>query len=316
MISPGAVIASVLPVYVLLLVGAILRKTGILKPENDAPMMRLVYEVMLPCYVLDKILGAEVLRSGIDVAWGLGLGFLLITSGILIGYLIGRLIRLQRGSGIRTFALSTGCQNFGFTAVPVVEILWGGGALAILFIHNIGVELAIWSIGVMIMSGEGGIPWKKLINGPVIAVILGLTLVMLGIDKSITGPPRVAMSMIGIGCFPLAIILTGASMIDLAFREKPSTRIILGSALVRLALAPAVILCAAKFLPLATELRQVLVVQAAMPAAMSPILLAKMYGGKPGVAVQVVIATTILSLLTLPWIVSWGSQWIGLNPVP
>jgi hypothetical protein len=61
------------------------------------------------------------------------------------------------------------------------------------------------------------------------------------------------------------------------------------------------------------ELRQVLVVQAAMPAGMSSILLARMYGGRPAVAVQIVIATTVLSLLTLPWIITWGSEWIGLK---
>ena len=53
-------------------------------------------------------------------------------------------------------------------------------------------------------------------------------------------------------------------------------------------------------------------VQAAMPAGMTAILLARMYGGRPAVAVQVVIATTVLSLLTLPWIITWGSRWIGL----
>jgi predicted permease len=82
---------------------------------------------------------------------------------------------------------------------------------------------------------------------------------------------------------------------------------------VRLILAPMAILAAAKFFPLPVELRQVLVVQAAMPAAMPAILLARMYGGRPAVAVQIVIATTVLSLLTLPWIITWGSEWIGLK---
>lgn len=316
MISPGAVIASVLPVYLLLVAGAVMRKTGLLKPEFDAGIMRLVFAVMLPSFILDKILGAEVLRSGVDVAWGLGLGFFLIIAGIVIGFAVGRLIGLESGNGRRTFALASGCQNFGFTAVPLAEILWGGGALAILFVHNIGVEIAIWSVGLMVMSGERGISWKKLINGPMVAVLIGMILVALRVDTHITGPPRQAMSMLGIGAFPVAILITGASMMDLAGVEKLSPKVVIGSAAVRLILAPAVILAAAKYLPLATELRQVLVVQAAMPAAMTPILLAKLYGGRPGIAVQVVIGTTVLSLLSLPWVVSLGSRWIGLSPVP
>ena len=75
------------------------------------------------------------------------------------------------------------------------------------------------------------------------------------------------------------------------------------------------ILAAAKYLPLVVELRQVLVVQAAMPAAMTPIMLARLYGGRPAVAVHVVLATTLGRLLSLPWIIFWGLEWIGLKPL-
>ncbi len=314
-ISPAAVIASVLPVYLLIVAGAVLRKTGILRPHHDEGIMRVVFTVMLPCFILDKILGNEVLRSGGVIVWAIGLGFCLMAAGIAIGWMVGRLMGLERGTGMRTFALASGCQNYGFTAIPVVEILWGGGALALLFAHNIGVEIMIWTVGVLIMSGERGISWSKLLNGPVIASTLGILLVVLGIDDKITGPPRVAMSTIGIGAFPLAILITGCSMMDLVGSERPNWKIIVGSALVRLALAPFVILCAAKYLPIATELKQVLLVQAAMPSALVPILLARIYGGRPVVAVQVVIGTTALSLLTLPWIITWGARWLDLKPM-
>ena len=315
MISPSAVIVSVLPVYLLIVAGALLRKTGILRHEHDAGVMQVIYSVMLPCFILDKILGAEVLQSGRVVIWGIGLGFGLILCGLLLAWAMAHLMGLERGTGMRTFTLSAGCQNFGFTAVPVLEILWGSSACALLFVHNIGVEAAIWSVGVMIMSGERGIPWRKLLNGPMIAVVVGLSLVALGLDQHVTGPLRKTLSMIGVGAFPVAIMITGATMVGLANTERPSLKIIVGAVLVRLMLAPAVILAAAKYLPLVEELRQVLVVQAAMPAAMTPIMLARLYGGRPSIAVQVVLATTIGSLLSLPWIIFWGIQWLGLKPL-
>jgi len=63
------------------------------------------------------------------------------------------------------------------------------------------------------------------------------------------------------------------------------------------------------------ELKQVLVVQAAMPAAMVPILLAKIYGGRPAVAVQIVIATTVISLFSLPFIITYGMRFLDLTPI-
>lgn len=295
--------------------GAALRKLGILKPEHDAGVMQVIFSVLLPCFILDKTLGAGVLRNFQVIATGAGLGFSLIIVGIGVGYLAGKAIGLSPGHGIRTFALASGCQNYGFTAVPVVEILWGTSAVALLFVHNIGVELAIWSIGVMIMSGETGIPWRRLANGPIIAVAVGLLLVALHVDHLVTGPPRVAFSMLGTGAFPLAIMMTGATIMDLVGHEKPSWKIITASCIVRLAVMPAVIILCAKFIPMAAELRQILLVQAAMPAALVPILLARLYGGRPGVAVQVVIATTIVSVITLPYIITFGIRYLELSPL-
>ena len=329
MLSAKLVILSVLPAYLLILAGAGLRWVGVLKREDDKGVMHVVFHVLYPCLILDKILGSDSVRSFSSVGWSILLGFFLPISGIACGWLVGKLIGLEKGSGQKTFALSAGVQNFGYTAIPVVQQLWGLGALSVLFVHNLGVELAMWSVGVMLMSGGNRFEWRKLVNGPVFAVVGGLLLVAVKVDLFLTppavgatelqtcliAPMREAMKMLGSGAFPVAIVLTGAMMWDLMASERPSAKIILGGSLVRFVISPAIILSAAKFLPLSLELKQVLVVQAAMPAAMTPILFARIYGGRPGIAVQIVVATTVISLLTLPWIIAWGTAWVGLKPL-
>ena len=315
MISHTEVLLSAMPVYILILMGVVFRWTGAIAKEHIDGITRLVYSVLVPCFIIDKILGSESIKAGSIIFSSIALGFGMIAVGILIGYLFGWLIGLEKGHGRRTFALASGCQNFGFNAAPVVEILWGGGALAILFVHNIGVEIAIWSVGVLIMNEHGGIPWRRIINGPLIAVAIGVLLVATNLDAHCTGPARKALSMAGAGAFPIGIMITGSAIMDLARAEKPTWKIALGSVIVRLMLIPAVFLLLAKFLPIAEGLRQILVVQAAMPAAMAPILLARIYGGRPGIAVQVVVATTVASIFTLPWVISLGCSWIGLKPL-
>lgn len=315
MITPTTIVLSVLPVYILIIGGAVLRKIGVLRQEHDIGIMHMVFSVMFPCFILDRMLGAEALKNPQTLVTGVGLGFGLISAGMALGYLVGKIIGLRTGEGIRTFALGAGCQNYGFAAIPVVEVLWGTSAVAVLFVHNIGVETAIWSVGVMLLTGERGIRWRRLVNGPIIAVVIGLTLVLLGIDDRITGPARIAMSMIGIGAFPLAIMMTGASIMDLVGTEKPSWKIISGAMLVRIILAPSLIILSAKFIPMVPELRQVLLVQASMPAAMGTILLAKLYGGRPAVAVQIVVATTVISIFTLPYVITFGIRYLELTPL-
>ena len=72
------------------------------------------------------------------------------------------------------------------------------------------------------------------------------------------------------------------------------------------------ILAAAKWLPLSIELKRVLVVQAAMPAGLMPIIIARHYGGQPLTAVQIVLGTTILALLTIPLWLRVGLAWVGV----
>ena len=311
-----------MPVYLLILLGGLSRRIGLTHREHDDGILRLVFHVLYPCFILDKILGSESVRDPVAVLWGIGTGFAFVAVGIGLAYVMAGFLGYERGTGKRTFALASGVQNFGYTAIPVVgQIFAGSGAMAMLFVHNVGVELAIWSVGVMLISGEREIPWRKLINGPVIAVALGLIFVALGWDgmrsPGENAPPepgvlRRTIEWMGAGAFPVAIFITGAVIMDLIGREKPTWRASLGGIFLRLMIIPAIMLTAAKFLPAPLALKQVLVVQAAMPAALTPILLAKLYAGRPAIAVEIVIATTIFSLITLPIILMIGRHWLGI----
>ena len=302
---------QVLPVYLLIAAGVLFRRLGLTRKEGDDGILHVVLHVMYPCFILDKILGSDGVSDFGNVAWGFGVGFGMTACGFGLAWLLAGALGYQTGNGKRTFAVVSGVQNFGYTAIPVVQQVFGG-ALAMLFVHNLGVEMAIWSVGVMLISGERRIQWRRLVNGPAVAVVVGLLLVFTGMDKHVTGPPRQAMAWLGAGAFPLAIFATGAVIMDLIGRERPTLRASLGGTLVRLGLLPAVMLAVAKFVPMPVLLKQVMVVQAAMPAAMTPILLARLYGGRPAVAVEIVVATTLASLVTLPLVLMLGRWWVGV----
>jgi len=315
------IIQQLLPVYLLILVGAGLRRVGLTKREYDDAFLHLVFNVMYPCFILDNILGSSSVKDPSSVAWGIGLGFLFPVVGMALAWVVAGWLGYAKGSGRRTFALSSGIQNFGYTAIPVVQQLWvGTGAMAMLFVHNLGTELAIWSVGVMLISGDKKIPWKRLVNGPVVAVVAGLSLVALDWDgmrtsdagEALPGVIRTTLKWLGVGAFPLAIFTTGGIMMDMIGKERFSLKASIGGSILRLAVIPLIMLLGARFSCAPVELKQVLIVQAAMPAAMTPILLAKLYGGRPSVAVEIVVASTVLSLFTLPLVILFGRAFLGL----
>jgi predicted permease len=308
------VLQAAFPIYIIVILGAVLRRTRVLTPEMDKGIMTMTVQLLMPCLILDKMLGAEILRDVGVVLSSASVGFVIIAVGMMLGYGVARLMGLEMGGGRRTFAVSSGLQNYGYIALPLILYVFpdDDNVLAVLFTHNLGVELALWTVGLMLISGNFKPSWRAFIKGPIIAVVLGIFLVQTRLDQHVPSILARVLSMLGECAVPVALLLVGTTLHDLAKQMKLDWKISTGGILVRLAMVPFFILCLAKFLPLATELKQVLVIQAAMPAGMFSILMSRHYGGRAEVATQVVVATTLVSLLTMPLIVYWGLRWVGI----
>lgn len=318
-VSFSLILQAILPVYLMAGVGFALRAFKVMTPEMERGMLKMVIHCMYPCFILDKTLGNDLVRQPSVLGWGIGLGFGLVILGMGVSYVVARVLGLQPGNGRRTFCVAVGTQNFGYIAIPLLGKLFveAGGSeqvYGVLLVHSLGVEIALWVVGVMIMTGSiFGNP-KAMINGPTVAVVLGILLSSTGgwrvFEESggglIGASVREGMSWLGACAFPMGLVMIGATMYELVGKERISPKIAAGSLVVRIIVMPGAFLAAALYLPLITEMKQVLVVQASMPAAVSPIIVARHYGGSAGVAVQGVIATSVVALVTMPIWISRG----------
>lgn len=319
-------ISAVIPIYLLMVVGGVLRRREVLTPQMDAGLTRLVIHILYPALILDKILRAELLRDPAVVFSAIGVGLAVIVTGFGVATLVAIVIGLRKGTGRRSFTLSAGIQNYGYVAIPLLIVLsesaeTEAAVLGLLFTHSLGVELAVWTIGMMILRGQPVRSPRELLSGPIVAVVAGLILVFARLDvlareiPVLNGLLEIFLSLLhwlGLCAFPMGLLLIGTAISDLIGKERFSLRITVGGILVRLVVMPAVILTLAKVLPLVPEFKLVLVVQAAMPAAVTPIVLVRHYGGSPGAAVQVVLATSLAAILTIPLVIGLGRSWIGI----
>ncbi len=307
------VFMAAMPVYLIVALGPILRRTGALTPEMDRGIMTMAVHLFFPCLILDKVLGADILRDASVVAISMGVGFGLILLATAVAWFVGPLLGLKMGSGRRTFAVSGGLQNYGYIAIPLVAYLFSSGdVMAVLFIHNLGVELAMWTLGLMLLSGVAKPSPKVLLKGPIIAVVVGVFLLQTGLDHYVPSVVKSSFEMLGACAVPVSLLLVGTVVYDLFGNVKFDWKIGAGGVIVRLGLLTVLFLAVAKWVPMPVELQQVLVVQAALPSAMFPIVLSRHYGGRTDVAIIVVLSTTIVSLLTMPVVISLGKAWIGV----
>jgi hypothetical protein len=69
----------------------------------------------------------------------------------------------------------------------------------------------------------------------------------------------------------------------------------------------------ARYLPASVELKRVIVLEAAMPAAVFPIVMSRHYGGDPLTALRVVIGTSLVGMVTIPLWIRFGMKFAGLE---
>lgn len=300
------------PVYLTMAAGALSRRLGFLKPEADAGLMRLCVVLLTPALIIERVAGNESVMQPGPVFVAAGLGFSLVAVSIAFTYLVAPLIGLRKGEGRRTFSVACGLQNYGFVAIPIVTALFpDNGTLGVLFTFTLGVEIACWTAGVGTLTGFDKAPWRHAINAPVIAILTSLALNFTGMHRYIPSLAHNTFAMLGACAVPLAVLLIGASIADIWGQGAMQWKVAVFSPVLRLGLLPFAFLAAAYYLPVTTELKRILIVQAAMPSAVFNIMVARLYGGHAPTAVQVVIATTVVSCVSTPIVIAWGLRLVS-----
>ncbi len=298
-------------------VGYVIRRVNWLSEHSDASLMRVVVNVFTPCLIADTILGNPVFARLDNVLLPPLMGFATTAAGFGIGWLTRRWPRSKAGvGGERTYALTVGLCNYGYIPIPLAQVLFSAGTMGVLFVQNIGVELAMWLLGLALVSGRS---WREgskyLLNPPVLAIVGTLLLNALIPRALIPAAILGGAHLLGQCSIPLGLVLIGATIADVLpeLREHQGLRLVGVACLIRLVVMPVVILSIASVLPLSMELKQVMLLHAAMPSAVFPIVMARHFGGDAGTALRIVLGTSIASLVTMPLWLKAGLLWLGMQ---
>jgi len=302
----------ILPVFLVIASGYVLRRAGIFTEEGDRSLLGVLVNLFVPCLALDVIIGNEALERPANWIFPPLFGFLVPALGYLV-CLGGARLFLRDIKKARTFASVAGLQNYGYIPLPICLALFDRDVVGVLLAFNMGVDIAMWTLGVALMPGGAKSDWKKiLLSPPIVSVAVGIALNAMGAGHWVPQAVDGAWHMLGLCAVPVGLLVTGAVLADHMrpgmLRSGWNT---IGLALVlRLGLLPVLILAAAIWLPLDPALRTVLVVQSAMPSAVFPVVLAKMHGGDMPTALRIVLGTSLASLVTIPFWLGWAMKFL------
>ena len=148
-----------------------------------------------------------------------------------------------------------------------------------------------------------------------VAIVLAVLLNGAGLDAHVPKVMLTALHWLGQCAVPMALVLIGAIVADHLheFHSASSWRVIGAAVLLRTGVLPVLFLLLARYLPASVELKRVMVLQAAMPSAVFPIIMARHYGGDPPTAMRVVIGTSAVGLATIPLWIRFGLKFAGVE---
>lgn len=281
----------------LMLLGAFLKRKGMIKHEGKELLTDLVINLTLPCSILRSFqmeFSKEILTSCLII--------FLVAIVIQIGcYLLSLFLYPKFGTDQKkVLQYATICSNAGILGNPIAEGIFGPLGLLYASIYLIPQRTFMWSVGITYFTESPSKKElvKKVLTHPcIISVFVGLIL-LVGQIK-IPGFLGACVNQVANANTSLSLILIGTILAEISLRTILSKATCYYS-FIRLFLIPLIVYIGCRLFALDWLVTGVAVVLAGMPAASVTAILPAKYNGDEVFATKCVVSSTLLSMITIP----------------
>lgn len=286
---------------VLMLVGYIGARRGLLGPEFARAASKLTLNVFMSATILYSVVNNPPSLSGAELAYDLLVAFLVLALGYAVSALITRLLPLGKERA-PLFELLVSVMNPMFIGIPVAELLLGSQGVFYIALSNVFFNLLLFTYGVWrLKKGEhAALRLRDIISAPLVATLLSLVVFVLRLPCPAL--LRDMLATISPATVPMSMVVIGASMgkVSLAdaFREKSLYLV----AALRLLLMPCLTWAMFLLLPAEPALRSAMLIVSACPSGVIVSMLAVQYGRDAEYCSKGILLDTALSMLTIPLI--------------
>ena len=289
-----------LVLFFMMCVGIVLNKTGVITFYGRKSISDLLIGIMLPASVLGAFLGTSEftpeLRNNCIII------FVVSAVTEILGIMFGGRI-FKRFGKERQDIMHYGMivSNTAYIGLPVAGALFGDTGILYTSVYYIPGEIAMWTYALSLFKKDNSENvFKMVFSAPAAdAVFLGLIIMLLRIPI----PEFIKSGVISIGSCttPVSMMVIGAILADGDYKKIFSVPGMMFS-VIRLIIFPILIFIPMKLLALDTVVIGIGVIMAAMPAAAATSILADKYDSDYEFATDVVILSTLMSIVTIPLI--------------
>lgn len=298
-------IDNIAPILAIAAVGFLIGRRFKLDPR---PVGRILYNVLSPALVFQSVSTSEI--SGSEVLQILAVMVVFVAIMSLFAYLI---MRWRRASQMERAAVMLGatCANNGNFGLPLISFAFGPDVFARAVIVFIAFTFLNYTMGVFIASSGSRPPRQALRNILYVPAIYTALAGLVANFTDIALPPIVTrpILLLSQGTIPMMLILLGLQLAQSARIQQVRT-VSLGVGLRLLAspvLATILVIAAGLNAPATVAV----IMQASMPVAVVTSILASEFELDRQLAVSMIVASTLLSPITLSILILILRRWIG-----
>jgi len=293
---------TILAIILLILIGYIAKRIGLLKPEDSLTLNKVVINIAIPSLIFLAMFNADL--SNLKIL--LPITLICIITGSLCGLLVYIFSR-ARGYSKKTRWTLVGTStlfNSGFLGYPIVLGIFGATGLVRAVFYDMGSTILFLSLGIFFILIFGGkytsIIKRTVLFPPLWGIILGILANILHLNPGFI--PLDVLKYLSGAAIPLIMISLGLSL------EAGGLKNYFGAAsfvtLTRLIISPMIAILMVYILGLHGLEGTVTVVEAGMPAAMLSLVLAASYDLDVNAAAACIFLSTVMSMITLPILIS------------
>ncbi len=302
----GDTTSLIISLFFIMAVGFVMSKRGIIDEQAKVRLTRLIINISLPAQILKAFVSEQGIVSNQEVILVFGVSFMAYLMYAVVGLLFNLVLRTPKSKqGTYLFMMMFG--NVAFMGFPLIEAIFGTGALIYAVIFNVVFNLLVYSVGIlMIGKGESGVRLqpKKLLNMPFVCGVLSILLYFARVEL-----PQVVLDSLGFMgnvTTPVAMLILGATIAGMQLKELFDEWRIYFFTIVKLLIMPAMMIVIMRYLPILSEVvKGMLIVLSATPVATNATMLAIEYDGDMKLTSKGIFFTTLLCMLTIPLVQSW-----------
>lgn len=298
-------VSGVFIILVMVAIGYILTERGWFDEDSSKLISRLVTQIALPAYMITTIMHdftANELKTLLP-----DLRYPVISMLILFAFSFAviRVLRIKQ-SHAGLFSSMFFNSNTVFVGLPINLALFGDRSLPYVLVYYMANTTFFWTLGVWLIQRDGmgsakinlWVTVKKVFSPPLLGFIVGVLLVMFHITL-----PKFLMSdlsYIGGLTIPLSMFFIGIAVSNAGLSRMRVDVDALGILLGRFLFSP--FLMAVLVLPsdMPVLMKQVFILQAAMPVMTNAPVVSKLYGADADYAAIMVTETTLVSVIVIP----------------